>query len=336
MGLSLKVAAWLFSSVLPMIGQTTPIWEAPAGQSPAGPQIEKAQDPPIEIPLELACGKAVFVKGTIGDSSSLTFLLDSGSGSSYLLDMERARSLGLLPDQKFNLEGGGQQHPRAFTTTGVPINLGGVTLNPRHIVLTDFHWLEQRCGIPVDGLIGYDLFRQYAVEINYSKMVLRLRDRNFEYHGSGERLPLSIDEHHMFSVPAEISIKGETAIPVHLLVDTGDALVPLALTREFVQKHHALKKLARGREKTRIEGLGGKSKLHVSRIRSLKLGGYIFRELRTGFSEDRSGGLSSGEYDGVIGAAMLSKFNLIFDLAHEKLILEPNFEFRSIAAFPTN
>lgn len=326
MGLPLKVGAWLFAGLLPVMGQTAPSSQPPSpAQPPAtAQQTSKTEDSLVEIPFELACGKAVFVKGTIGNSPPLAFLLDSGSGSSYLLDVERARSLGLLPDRKFNLEGGGEERPAAFTTAGVPIHLAGVTLVPHHIVLTDFHWLQQRCGLPLDGLIGYDLFHRYAVEINYSKNLLRLHSADFEYRGPGEQLPLSVGARKMLSVPAEINIAGEAAIPVHLLVDTGDALIPLALTRDFVEKHPSLKKLADGPEKARIQGLGGRSNLHVSKIKSLKLGSYVFHDLKTGLSDDQSGGLSQGDYDGVIGAALLSKFNVIFDLAHEKLVLEPN------------
>jgi Aspartyl protease len=293
--------------------------------SPSAGKVTAGKNPVAQIPITVGCGKAVFVQGRIRGSAPLNLLVDSGGGSSYLLDTERAHALGLDPQRRFNLEGGGENQPAAFATRGEAIELPGVTLNPPSIVLTDFHWLEERCGLRIDGMIGYDLFRRYTVKINFAKNLLELYKSDVEYAGKGDRVPLWEDAEHMLSIPAELSVDGEPERQVKLVVDTGDALVPIAFTREFVENYEFLKKLKRGPQQSRIEGLGGRTHLNLAQVKSLRIGGYVFRDLQVGLSEDQNGGLAHGDYDGVLGAEILSKFNLIFDLAHKQLILESNF-----------
>jgi hypothetical protein len=293
-----------------------------AGASHA--QARHEDDPAIEVPLEIGCGKAAFIHGTIEHTPALTFLIDSGGGSSYILDMARARAFGLEPYRRFRLEGGGQDYSAAFSTAGVPIELTGVTLRPSKIVVADLTWLSKRCGMQIDGIIGYDLFRTYAVEISYSKKMLRLHDSNFQYAGQGDRLPLTEDRDHILCVPAQLELLSEPPLDVNLVVDTG-ATVPIAFTRQFVDKHQLLHKLKRNSSGGRVQGMGGKSQIRVAEAKSLKLGSFLFRDLKIGLSQDHSGGLAEGNYDGIMGAAMLSKFDLIFDLEHRQLILESNF-----------
>jgi Aspartyl protease len=313
-----KLSILLLTSVLLLSAQVAN--SAGASRAQAGHEDGRV----IEVPLEIGCGKAAFIHGTIEHTPALTFLVDSGGGSSYILDLSRARAFGLEPYRRFRLEGGGQDYSAAFSTAGVPIELTGVTLRPSKIVVADLTWLSKRCGMQIDGIIGYDLFRTYAVEISYSKKMLRLHDSNFQYAGQGDRLPLTEDRDHILCVPAQLELLSEPPLDVNLVVDTG-ATVPIAFTRQFVDKHQLLHKLKRNSSGGRVQGMGGKSQIRVAEAKSLKLGSFLFRDLKIGLSQDHSGGLAEGNYDGIMGAAMLSKFDLIFDLEHRQLILESNF-----------
>src|SRR5215813_9287985 len=316
-----KMSIVLLSCVL-LVGAeaATPI-QNEAGASRT--QARHEDDRVIEVPLEIGCGKAVFVHGTVEHTPALTFLVDSGGGSSYILDLARARSFGLEPYRRFRLEGGGQHYSAAFSTAGVPIELTGVTLRPSKSVVADLTWLGKRCCMQIDGIIGYDLFRSYAVEISYSKKMLRLHDSNFQYSGQGDRLPITEDRDHILCVPAQLELTSDPPVDVRLVVDTG-AAVPIAFTREFVEKHRLMHKLKRA-SGGRVQGMGGKSQISVAEAKSLKLGNFLFRDLKIALSRDHTGGLAEGNYDGIMGAAMLSKFDLIFDLEHRQLILESNF-----------
>src|SRR5262249_49645782 len=165
--------------------------------------------------------------------------------------------------------------------------------------------------------------RSYAVEISYSKKMLRLHDSNFQYSGQGDRLPITEDRDHILCVPAQLELTSDPPVDVRLVVDTG-AAVPIAFTREFVEKHQLMHKLKRA-SGGRVQGMGGKSQISVAEAKSLKLGNFLFRDLKIALSRDHTGGLAEGNYDGIMGAAMLSKFDLIFDLEHRQLILESNF-----------
>src|SRR5262249_10552333 len=328
-----QVSILLLLSVLVMSAHAAPPATSP--QSASQPQTRHEYDAAIEVPLEIGCGKAVFIHGKMNDTPALIFMVDSGGGSSYILDLARARSFGLEPYRRFRLEGGGQHYSAAFSTAGVPIELTGVTLRPSKIVVADLTWLSKRCGMQIDGIIGYDLFRTYAVEISYSKKMLRLHDSNFQYLGQGDRLPLTEDRDHILCVPAQLELSSEPPVEVSLVVDTG-ATVPIAFTREFVEKHELLRKLKSDSGGGRVQGMGGKSQIRLAEAKSLKLGSFLFRDLKVGLSRDHSGGLAEGNYDGIMGAAMLSKFDLIFALEERQLILESNFAVAKSAASTGN
>src|SRR5438874_13724708 len=84
-----KLSILLLISVLVMSAYAAN--QAPNPKSASQPQTKHEYDPAIEVPLEIGCGRAVFIHGKMNDTPALTFLIDSGGGSSYIIDLARAR-----------------------------------------------------------------------------------------------------------------------------------------------------------------------------------------------------------------------------------------------------
>ncbi len=84
-----------------------------------------------------------------------------------------------------------------------------------------------RLGIPVHGIIGYDLFKDFIVEINYSAKYIRLNNpKSYEYKKCKNCETLNLEFYNSkpyFNVDIKIKDK---QIPVKLLIDSGgsDAL----------------------------------------------------------------------------------------------------------------
>src|SRR5258708_2168643 len=74
-------------------------------------------------------------------------------------------------------------------------------------------------------------------------------------------------------------------------------------------------------------GVSGEVKLLVGRLPSLQLGHFTLTGPVIHFAQDRKGSFAGSDFSGVIGGELLRRFKVIFDYAHERMILEPNASF---------
>ncbi|MEO8934361.1 MAG: PDZ domain-containing protein, partial [Xanthomarina sp.] len=79
-----------------------------------------------------------------------------------------------------------------------------------------------RLGIPIHGIIGYDLFKDFVVEINYTSKFIRLTNPGvytYKSCSSCETLKMSFYKNKTY-IYVNVKVK-ENQIPVKLLIDTG-------------------------------------------------------------------------------------------------------------------
>jgi len=256
----------------------------------------------------------------------MSFALDSGASFPFVVDSRRARELKLKLNNSQTFAGGGG--PGSYTVAdagGVTIDLGDLRFADPQVKVLALDSLESIAGRRLDGLVGQYLFRNYIVEINYADKVVKLYDpQTFAYKGSGEVLPLTVEEHYFF-VSAKVGMSGRfEPVDARLLVDTGGGFVSIVLNAPFARSNGWP---ARG-QKTVLDrslgGLGGEMRLLVARGSSLAVGKLLIRDPVVYVSEDTGGALASNEFDGVLGSQILQKFTAIFDAPHGRLILEPH------------
>ena len=223
------------------------------------------------------------------------------------------------------LEGGaGPGAYEAARTRGVSISLGDLKFTDRSANVIALSSLEALAGRSLDGLVGLDLFTRYVVEIDYLGRVVRLYDpQTYNYSGVGESIPLTLRDGHLF-VPAKIEMPGGPRLDRQFVVDTGGALVTLVLTTPFAQSNNLPGPNPRTILDRSLAGLGGETRVLVSRATSFTLGNLSVREPIIYVSQDRGGALASSDFAGLIGGEILRKFKVIFDYARGRLILEPN------------
>merc|ERR1712146_502852 len=84
--------------------------------------------------------------------------------------------------------------------------------------------LSPALGVPVHGIIGYDVFRDFVVEVNYGKSIIKLYNNNeaFKVPKKAQKLTLAI-EHKKAFLHASIVRESNKEVPVKLLVDTGSS-----------------------------------------------------------------------------------------------------------------
>jgi len=294
-----------------------------AGASPRiVPAAQKAADP-VVIPFELVT-RHILIRVKINNSGPLWFIFDTGDKVA-IVDLERAKSLGLTLQGEVNVGGAGAGTLKGSTVRDASLTVIGVDGNPQPVMLAiPLDGLEPRFGHDIDGIIGADFIKQFVVEIDYPARVLRLHDKNkFVYSGSGEILPLTFIHGGHPIIDAEVTVAGRAAVKGRFVLDFGSG-ASLALHRPFVEQQNLPVPSQKTIRVIGAGGAGGKITGRNGRVAELRIGKFQIDNPLTLFSEDKSGAFASSEIQGNIGAMILSKFKAALDYGRDRIILEPN------------
>jgi hypothetical protein len=175
---------------------------------------------------------------------------------------------------------------------------------------------KSQIGRELEGLVGYDFFEKFVVEIDYESRVMRLFDpKSYHYSGVGESIPIIVDpEARVSYLTAEVTVQGSAPQQRKLLIDTGSND---ALDDSFVAQSTGPKiEIVGG------VGLGQEFKFDAGRVSRLRLGGASFDDVDAG-----AGGVA------LVGGEILRRFTVILDFTHARMILEPNEHFHDSFLF---
>ena len=193
----------------------------------------------VTIPAEVTSYGLIFLRTRVNDSQPLWFALDSGASFPFVIDIRRARALGLKLQDHLTFEGGaGPGTYEAARTRGVSISLTGLKFADQTLNVIALDSIEAQTGRPLDGLVGIDLFTRYVVEIDYFGKKISLFDpKTYTYSGAGTSIPLTLHDGHFF-VPAKIEMPGHPPLEGQFLVDTGGGPITAVLTTPFAQSNN--------------------------------------------------------------------------------------------------
>lgn len=162
---------------------------------------------------------------------TLSFLLDTGVTKPMIFNfLNVSDTLKIKNTEKIFLRGLGEgKSVEALKSINNIVKIGeAINLNQDLFAIYDTNLnFAPRLGIPVHGIIGYDLFKDFVVEINYSNKFIRLSEPYsyvYENCKKCERLNLEFYKNKPY-INAEVTISKKN-IPVKLLIDSGgsDAL----------------------------------------------------------------------------------------------------------------
>ena len=278
---------------------------------------------PVVIPFELVT-RHILIRVRINNSDPLWFIFDTGDKVA-IMDLERAKSLGLDLEGEINVGGAGAGTVKGSTVRNASVTVIGAEGHPQPVVLAiPLDALEPRFGHDIDGIIGADFIKRFVVEIDYPARVLRLHDKtSFVYSGAGEALPLTFIHGGFPIIDADIIANGRPPIRGRFVLDFGSG-GSLALHRPFVEQHGLPAPSQKTIRAFGGGGVGGKITGRSGRIEGLKFGKFYIDSPLTLFSADRSGAFANSEIQGNIGAMILSKFKAFLDYGRDRIILEPN------------
>lgn len=261
------------------------------------------------------------------NGAKLSFILDSGVSKPILFNLSGQDSIELKNVSEIEIQGLGDGEPiKALSSKGNTFRLKELQNSNQelYVVLDKNMNFSPSLGVPIHGIIGYDLFRDFVVEVNYSRLKLEFSRPEGYIHEAGRRsqtLPLTIVNNKPY-IDGEVMIKGEARVPVRLLVDTGSSdavwLFPDSLKGLEVPVRHYDDFLGKG--------LSGNIFGKRTMVNQIRIGDFSFEDAKAAFPDMVSYKAlkAMGSRNGSLGGEILRRFNIVFDFPHNAVTLKKN------------
>jgi hypothetical protein len=263
----------------------------------------------------------------------MKFILDSGASGNiltsvydeglYLNNVETVRLAGL----------GEGSSIEAFLSLDNNIKIGEriVASNAEVLLLKeDIFQLDTFMGTKITGILGHDFFESFAVEINYSRKLLRIYEpnafqekfRELPEHRKWYELPLTVQNDKSYIEVGYKHKEGGAFTPLRLLLDTG-ASNSFSL---YESKDESIKVPEASVNSIIGTGLSGKVIGKLGMVQSMKIGEFIFEEPVIAFPDSHSVRrvLRIEDRKGSIGGDVLRRFKVIFHYENGSLYLRKN------------
>jgi len=284
----------------------------------------------VQIPIEVY-NNLVVVPVFLNGALPLKFVIDTGVRTAILTQKSFTDILNLPYSRKYTISGpGGVKLVDAYVTNNVSLELPGVNGRGHAMLVLAEDYLELRnyLGTDVHGILGYELFSRFIVEINYDKKMMTLSlPEYFKPKRKFQTIPIRVEDTKPY-ITAQVVLNDQTQLTAKLLVDSGAShgllLEPSSDKRIVPPVNYVSSSIGRG--------LGGDIVGKVGRIQSITLGSYKFQDVVARFPDPNSYfdslKIGSTARNGAIGGELLSRMTVIFNFPKEEMYIKRASEFR--------
>jgi tetratricopeptide (TPR) repeat protein len=303
--------------------------EAPLGRKRAPPEPLRytgAAETTLDVLRPSPGGPRIFVQGTLPDGTLGTFLVDTGADVSVLTDATAER-LGLRGDRQVDVWGlSGSASVRALVLP--ELGLGEVVVDDID-VLVGVPGFQDRLGfMPVDGLLGNNVWSRFTLEIDYPADVMVLSPP-----GSGpskrRSSPMFFDGQHVHTL-ITVTTSGAEPREVEVItqVDTGAseltlcAATGLPFAESFTQGLETVRGIGASETLPPFRFLEMTRRIPVERV---ELGG---RQVDIGiparwvaYENTRTNTCGVGGMKALLGHEYLEQHRVIFDYGRGRIAL---------------
>jgi predicted aspartyl protease len=273
----------------------------------------------------------IIIPVSINNSDTMNFILDTGVRDPIITELTLVEKLNLNYMQSINIQGlGSDSTTQAYQSGDNTISIPGISVKEQkiNVILDENFQISQILGMPVHGLIGFNLFRHYIIRVDYNRQRIRLykpQHHNYKPRRNDIVLPITFVRNKPI-VKSELVQKNGEVIPVRLLVDTGasDALWLSTKSDSLIKVPDENIYAFLG------AGLSGDLYGHKGRLSSLWLGGQPIPQPIVSYPEAEYiyNLINSEMRNGSIGGEILRRFTATFDYHNSRLILRPNTSYK--------
>lgn len=257
----------------------------------------------------------IFIKVRVDGSEPQNFMFDTGAGT-VVLNSRLKNDLHIPTNgEAVNVGAGGKSEVEK--TKILSFEIGDIKFNKKALFIPAYETVEEVKHLKLDGVIGWELFKNYVVKINYRDSVLEFfNQKDYKYTGNGletnikfkvfDRMPL---------VKTKISLDDGNSSTGWIIVDTG-----ADNTIEFKNLDH-LKDNTIIRKDIVTKRIGSEGKEISCYSGTLKgkieLDGVPVKTKEITIADEKPRGTI-----GTVGNAILKDYNLVIDYKRNKLYWE--------------
>lgn len=272
--------------------------------------------PATTLPFELV-NNHIYVEVRLDGKGPFRLLFDTGGANIVTPDL--AKELGLEAQGALEGRGVGEKSEDVALARVGLLELGEASVKDQLFAVFPLEALSAVEGIPVRGLVGYEVFKRFVVTVDYAGRRLTLHDpAAFSPPGRGVAVPFTFDGH----TP---QVKGTLdGIPGTFWLDTGSRS-GLSLFGPFAEKHGLAKRYRARHAAVAGWGVGGPARALLARGGKLTLGeGVVVEGPVVDISLQKKGGFTDRYGAGNVGGAILKRFTVTFDYGRQQVTFEPN------------
>lgn len=280
----------------------------------------------VQIPVEIV-NNLVVIPVVLNGQLPLKFILDTGVRTTILTEKTFSDILRLTYSRRFLVAGpGGEKLVEAYVANNVSLDLPGVHGEGHAMLVLEEDYLELRnyLGTDVQGVLGYELFSRFIVEVDYEKKQLILTSSEFfKPKKKYQMIPISIQDTKPY-IQVPVALSDSVSVNAKLLIDSGAGyglvLDPSSNPLITIPDKHVSSLIGRG--------LGGLITGQIGRVKTLNLGKYKINDLVANFPDPNSyiDTLKASDVfrNGSIGGEILSRFTVIYNFPGEKIYFKKN------------
>lgn len=262
----------------------------------------------------------------------LSFVLDTGVSRPILFNLVNTDSLQIKNTEVSYLRGlGSNGSIEALKSKGNILKVGeAISVNTDVSMVFDPSInFTPRLGVSVHGIIGYNIFKDFIVEINYAAQYIRLHKHAYlkeKKLKSWKSIPLEIINNKPY-VNARVKLN-DTINGIKLLMDTGSSD---ALWLFENQEKNIRAPKEKYFDDFLGKGLSGPVYGKRSKAESFFIDDYELNDVNVAFPEPIYLTIARNvkTRNGSVSGNILKRFNLFFDYSNQRLWFKKNSKFRS-------
>ncbi len=285
--------------------------------------LKKNKSEKIILPFKLI-NNLIVVKMTVNNSSDLNFILDTGLKNTIVTELSYYDTLEIKHARLTTLNGlGGDSPLKVYESTGNTFDFGKVEIENQNLyVMAEkvFH-ISELLGIPIHGIIGHSVLKDYISDINYVQrriVLYKSADYEFKPGGRWDSHDIELIGEKPYIYCTIVTHESDT-VNVKMLLDTGASQAmwldknshdKIVLPDKSVETHLGM-------------GLNGAITGSVGLINNIILGRYNLKQPFCAFPDSSSlhAYTNKDNRNGSIGSNILRKFRVVIDYEKKKLYL---------------
>ena len=186
--------------------------------------------------------------------------------------------------------------------------------------------LKSILGDYADGILGIDKMGGKVIAIDYLDEQMGFWDQLGDTTGFTS-IPIRYENNRIY-LPLSVTVREGKTIQGEALMDLGSG-GSVSLTSDMAEQHSLNELSPLLYYANFIGGIGGESSGCDFRANNVTIGSFSLDSVTMDFSNNTDGALSRADYFATIGNEIWERFDMMIDLAGERLYLRPNAKFEA-------